>query len=440
MGLSLQKNNVPLNTAQWLVLSTLFVLCYWPTYFILSIEPAVMQKSYFLVMLGYLVFVVFATRTTATVPNVAYIYCLPLFAMIMSFPFSIEELSSFHFSVLIKPILLFSYVICFYSLLAENFGFNGALKVKQALTYIFLIQLIVIVLQIVFGDITALKILSFKDVYSGFGFRAPGTFDWVYITCYFLSFFLAIHIIEFFFGKKRKTAALFVTLSLLAIFLSQSKTGYLATIIIALYFTLLSIILRLGIAKKIFLSMLILFTLFILFIIYFDINLDYITRFIDLLQQGHLDGSTSTRKGQTLLALDEGFKYWHRGSPLALQGMIIENSYLDYLFRYGLLGLFAFTSMIFIFYFYSLMVCIKCKKLFDKQLITFELFQLSVGCHVSFFAASLYSFTGTPVDAYRSALWSSFVIALLAFINKLIKAIAIGPENAPSALIARECQ
>lgn len=420
----MQKNNTPLNTAQWLVLSTLFILCYWPTYFILSVEPTVMQKSYFLVMLGYLSIIVLASKTTLSIPNSAYVYCLPLLAMLVSFPFSIGELSGFHFSVLVKPILLFLYVIFFYSLLVENFNVTDILKIKKALTSIFVIQLVVIVLQIVLGDIAPLKILSFKDVYSGFGFRAPGTFDWVYITCYFLSFFLAIHIIEFFFGKKRKTAALFVTFSLLAIFLSQSKTGYLATVIIALYFVFLSIVLKLGIAKKIIFSMLLLLALLILFIIYFEINLDYITRFIDLLQKGHLDGSTSTRKGQTILAFEEGFKYWYKGSPLALQGVIIENSYLDYLFRYGLLGLLAFTSMIFIFYFYSLMVCIKCKKLFDKQLINFELFQLSVGCHISFFAASLYSFTGTPVDAYRSALWSSFVIALVAFINRLNKKIS----------------
>ncbi|WP_096041110.1 MULTISPECIES: hypothetical protein [Pseudoalteromonas] len=417
----MQKNNVPLNTAQWLVLSTLFVLCYWPTYFIPTIDAAVMQKSYFVVMLAYLTLIIFATRTKVSIPNVAYVYWLPLFAMLISFPFAIKNFSTFHFSVLIKPILLFSYVIFFYSLLVENFKLTNSIKIKKALTAIFIVQLIVILLQIIFGDIAPLKMLSFKDVYSGFGFRAPGTFDWVYITCYFLSFFLAVYIIEFFFGSNKKSAALFIILAFLAIFLSQSKTGYLATVITALYFTFLSIILRLGIAKKIMLSMVTLLTLFILLIAYFGVNLDYITRFIDLLQQGHLDGSTSTRKNQTILALTEGFTYWYSGSPLALKGVIIENSYLDYLFRYGLLGLIAFTSMLFIFYYYSLMVCIKCKKLYDKKLASFELFQLSVACHISFFSATLYSFTGTPVDAYRSALWSSFVIALVAFINRLNK-------------------
>ncbi|MEL0647382.1 hypothetical protein V6248_08095 [Pseudoalteromonas agarivorans] len=415
----MQKSKTPLNTAQWLVLSTLFVLCYWPTYFIPSIEPAVMQKSYFLVILVYLILIVLATKTNVSVPHVAYVYCFPLLAMLVSFSFTIEHFSAFHFSVLIKPILLFAYVVFFYSLLVENFNLTNGIKIKRALTTIFVLQIIVIILQIVFGDIAPLKILSFKEVYSGFGFRAPGTFDWVYITCYFLSFFLALYIIEFFFGSKKKSAALFIILAFLAIFLSQSKTGYLATIIIALYFTLLSIVLRLGIAKKIMFIMVIFLILFISSIIYFEINLDYITRFIDLLLRGRLDGSTSTRKGQTLLALKEGFEHWYSGSPMALQGSIIENSYLDYLFRYGLLGLFAFTSMLFIFYYYSLVVCIQCKQLYDKKQVSFELFQLSVACHISFFAASIYSFTGTPVDAYRSALWSSFIIALVTFINRL---------------------
>lgn len=438
----MQKNNTPVNTAQWLVLSSLFVLGYWPTYFVPSIEPDLMQKSYFFIMLGYLLVITFATKTRLSVPSMAYTYLLPLLGMLLTFFFSITVFSSFHLSVLIKPFLLFFYVILFYSLLTEHFNSLSSIKIKRALTIVFILQIGVITLQIIFGDVAPLKILSFKKVYDGFGFRAPGTLDWVYITCYFLSFFLAVHIIEFFFGKNKKIAFIFIILSFLAIFLSQSKTGYLATVIVAIYFTFLSIILRLGIAKKIFFSMLVALLLLVALIVYLDINLDYITKFIDLIQQGKLDGSTSTRKKQTLVALNEGLKYWYSGSPLALKGFIIENSYLDYLFRYGIFGFIAFLSMVSVFYYYSLVVCINSKKLYSKGKISFELFQLSVGCHISFFAALLYSFTGTPIDAYRSALWSSFLISLVVFISvcnkkatvNLISNNLISPKNPSKAL------
>ncbi|MEL0633133.1 hypothetical protein V6237_10155 [Pseudoalteromonas carrageenovora] len=417
----MQKNNTPLNTAQWLVLSTLFILCYWPTYFILSVEPAVMQKSHFIIMLGYLLVVTFATRTSLKVPNIAFIYLLPLVAMLSSFLFNIPDFKAFHISVLVKPILLFFYVIFFYSLFCAHFCDKTTTNIKSALNVIFYLQLVVIVLQITFGDIPPLKILSFKDVYTGFGFRAPGTFDWVYVTCYFFNFYLAYYLIDFYLTKRKKKAAFLIILSLLVIFLSQSKTGYLATAFIALYFVFLSALLKLNIAKKIIITILITIALIASLIIYLGINLDYITTFIELIQQGKLDGSTSTRKQQTLIALSEGLTYWYSGSPLALKGYIIENSYLDYLFRYGLMGLIVFMLMVTIFYFYSLQTCINCKRLFDKGFIKYETLQLSIACHISTLAAPIYSFTGTPIDGYRSAIWSCLIIAMIGFINSVTK-------------------
>ncbi|WP_462177898.1 O-antigen ligase family protein [Pseudoalteromonas gelatinilytica] len=416
-----QRSKTLINSAQWLTLSTVFMLCYWPTYIIPALDDHTVQKVYFFIMLGYFLIVTLATRTTIKVPSTAYVYLFPIIAMLITFCFSVPNFSFFHISVLVKPFLLFLFVVFFYSLFTSHFDAINSDKIKKALTIIFVMQLIFILLQIVLGDIDVLMLFNSKKVYEGFGFRAPGTFDWVYITCYFLTFFLSVYIIEAFFGKNKLIALTFIACAFLAIFLSQSKTGYLATIIIAFYFTFLSVILRLGIATKILISMFTLLVLFIVFVIYFEINLDYVTRFLSYLLQGKMDGSTSTRTKQTIIALNEGFTYWYKGSPLALEGLIIENTYLDYLFRYGLFGLIAFISIIVIFYSYSLSVCINANKLYRKGLLNFQMFQLSVGCHMTFFAASLYSFTGTPIDAYRSALWSCFVISLSSYINTLIK-------------------
>lgn len=417
----MQKDNSVITTAQSLALSTIFMLCYWPSYFMPEVDAHVMQKLYIFIMAGYCLIMILATKTVIRVPNVAYVYLLPIAAMLITFMFNVPNFSFFHISVLVKPFLLFLFVVFFYSFLTTHFDLANSGKIKKALAIIFIMQLIFILLQIILGDIPLLMLFNSKEVYSFLGVRAPGTFDWVYITCYFLSFFLAIYIIEFFFGRRKLFALIFIICAFLAIFLSQSKTGYVATIVVAFYFTFLSVLLRLGIASKILISIFTLLVLFIVFIIYFEINLDYISRFVIFLLQGKLDGSTSTRTHQTLVALDQGLTYWYMGSPLALEGSIIENTYLDYLFRYGLPGLLAFTSIVIIFYSYSLMVCINANKLYRQGLLTFQVFQLSIGCHITFFAASLYSFTGTPLDAYRSALWSCLIISLTAYINTLIK-------------------
>jgi hypothetical protein len=416
-----QKSNSAISTAQWLTLSTLFMLCYWPTYIVPGLDEHTAQKTFFFVMLGYFLIVTFATRTTIKVPNVAYIYFFPLIAMLITFSFNVPSFSFFHVSVLIKPFLLFLFVVFFYSFLTAHFDLTDSARIKSTLLVIFLMQLAFIALQIILGDIAVLMLFNSKEVYEGFGVRAPGTFDWVYITCYFLSFFLALLIIEFFLGKSRFCAFILIIFALLAIFLSQSKTGYLATVLILLYFTFLSAILRLGIANKILFSMASLLSLLVFLVLYFEVNLDYVTRFIELSLEGKLDGSTSTRTNQTIIALTESLKYWYKGSPLALEGFIIENSYLDYLFRYGMFGLIAFLSVIITFYWYSLAVCINATKLYRNSLLNFQTFQLSIACHIAFVAASLYSFTGTPIDAYRSALWSCFLISLTSYINTLIK-------------------
>ncbi|MCF7513912.1 O-antigen ligase family protein [Pseudoalteromonas sp. L23] len=404
---------------QFVTFAAIFLLFYWPTYFIPSIAPTVMQKSYFIVMLGMLTISILATRTKFALPSLAYVYLLPTVAMLITFPFQWQHFSSFHFGVLIKPFFLFFYTAAFFSLLRTHFQLQDLPKLTKVLLGMMILQLVFIALQIILGDIPALKIINSRQVYAGFGFRAPGTFEWVYITCYVLSFFLVYCIMEFFLGKKKVAAGISITFIFLAIFLSQSKTGYLATAIIAIYFSALSVALNLGIAKKLLILKGCFIGLAILAILQLDINLQYIVQFIELMSSGELDGSTSTRKAQTITALSQGLEYWYSGSPLAYDGVIIENTYLDYLFRYGLFGLIAITSVLIIFYFYSLKVCFTSRR--HIATLGFTHLKLSVSAHLSVTAAILYAFTGTPLDAYRSALWSAFVAALMVYLDYLSK-------------------
>ncbi|MCF6434954.1 hypothetical protein [Pseudoalteromonas sp. MMG022] len=403
--------------SQFVTYACIFLLFYWPTYFIPSITPSVMQKFYFIVMFAVLAIGILVTRTRPLVPAISYVYLLPLLAMLITFPSNWEKFSEFHFAVLIKPLLLFFYTFSFFSLLQAHFKITDLKKISNVLFVMLLLQLLLIALQIILGDVAFLKVISFKRVYSGYGFRASGSFDWVYITCYVLTFYLAYYILEFLIGEQKKTSVILIVLIFLAIFLSQSKTGYLATALIAIYFTLISVILNLGIAKKLLTLKLFFISIAVLAFIKLDLNLEYISRFLELISNGEMDGSTSTRKNQIIVAVEEGLTYWYSGSPNALKGLIIENTFLDYLFRYGLFGLIAITLLFLTFYFYSLRICFASRR--NVETLGFKHLQLSIACHIAIASSILYGFTGTPMDAYRSAIWSAFVVALMAYLEYL---------------------
>ncbi|WP_158678132.1 hypothetical protein [Pseudoalteromonas sp. T1lg23B] len=378
-----------------------------------------MQKSFFVVMLLVLTASVLATRTRLLIPALSYVYFFPILAMFVAFFFQWQKFSAFHAGVLVKPFMLFLCTLAFFSLLKAHFKLVELPKLGNILFIMLLLQLVLIALQIILGDIPALKIISFKKVYDGFGFRAPGSFDWVYITCYVLSFYLAYFIVELFLGTRKAIALLMIIMIFIAIFLSQSKTGYLATALLALYFSLLSITLNLGIAKKLLLLKLCFISVATFAIIQLNLNLDYIANFIELMSQGQLDGSTSTRKLQTIIAIEQGLTYWYSGSPLALNGVIIENTYLDYLFRYGLLGFISIVLLFMTCYFYSLKVCFTSRK--NISILGFKHLQLSIAAHIAITSAILYGFTGTPLDASRSAIWSAFILALIAYLDHINK-------------------
>jgi hypothetical protein len=184
-----------------------------------------------------------------------------------------------------------------------------------------------------------------------------------------------------------------------------------------LYFVFLSIVLRLNITRRLLLILLLAAGLLFSAMALLGIRPEYIFNFIELLQSGQLDASTSTRKAQTLIALEQGLSYWYRGSPAALDGVIIENTYLDYLFRYGVIGAFISLAMMLILYFYSFVLLYYVRVQYVRQQASLGLFQLALGCHVSMFSVFFYALSGTPLDAYRSAVWSSFLVALLAWLH-----------------------
>src|SRR5690606_8558831 len=98
-------------------------------------------------------------------------------------------------------------------------------------------------------------------------------------------------------------------------------------------------------------------------LVVFELRMEYVFTFIELLQSGKMDGSTATRTAQTYQAINEGLTYWYRGSPSALEGVIIENTYLDYFFRYGVPGLTAIVLIIAVLFLYSFSITFRARVL-----------------------------------------------------------------------------
>jgi len=337
--------------------------------------------------------------------------------MLLVFPYSIDHFSFFHISVLIKPVLIFLYTIFFYSLFIRFFSHSDLKGFAKALTWLLICQLIFIGLQVVLGDHPVLMIFNHKEVETGFGVRAPGTFDWVYITCYFLSFYLIYQLLDLLMFKKAFSNLIILFFILIAIVLSQSKTGYLATLLICIYFFCFSIYAQIGIAKKLFIMFIAATVSLTSVVILLGIEFQYIEKFIELITEGRMDASTSTRKKQIILALSEGLSNWYSGSPLAFKGIIIENAYLDYLFRYGILGLLQYLFVLGFMITYSGWVACKVVNLYKLGKESQYAVKLAISAHLSMIAAALYSFTGTPIDAYKCAIWSSFIFSMVIFLN-----------------------
>lgn len=405
--------------SKWVMIILLLSIFYWPTY-MFGLETTSAQKSHYFITL-LLTSLAFAYVKPKLKLPLGIVFLLPLLiSYIFIFFQRIPEATFFELGILVKFFIFFVFTLLIYML------FNGLYPKKESVNDIsevflavFYLQIFFIFLQVFFGDNSFLAIWNHKAVVTAWGMRPPGTFDWVYTTCFFLTFFIIYFTYQVLLGLKVKRSIVILVLSFFCILLSQSKVGYVTTIASLIYFYFLLIGFSLQGKYRLFILFLSVVFLFIGIILYSSIDISYVSNFLTMFLDGKLDGSTGTRKKQALLALSQGLQYWYSGSPQALQGVIIENGYLDYFFRYGLFGFVSYILLLFISYFYSLFVLRKVVFSFKRSFASVELLIFMMSIHISLFSMLLYTNSGTITDGYKASFWFLILLTSCFWVNKV---------------------
>jgi hypothetical protein len=272
----------------------------------------------------------------------------------------------------------------------------------------------VILIQFITRDPQVFSVFSGADFVSYIGVRPPGTFEWGYVTCFVLVYFVAgntlLLINEFSIWRMLSLALL-----LLCVVLTQSKSGYVGVIfstLISLYFAFKY---RVAPRGKIVVALILVVSGVILAISIFihkygTENFLHILNFVNaILGSGDMDASTSTRLRQAIEAVNVGYNYWNTGL-LGSYDFIIENAYLDYLYRYGIFGFLFYISLMLALLTYAVISSIEVatnnSSLEEKIVI--------VSSTASVFGLAIISMSGGIFDGYKSSFWVAIIIALLA--------------------------
>jgi len=411
----MQRINVFRSALMPVALILLF-LCYWPTYIVPGLPVDALQKAHYVMVALFAVLIGWLNGARLVMPKLALLYLLPLAVYLLVFPQILAVTTFFHVGLILKVFTFSLFIVALYSVLRKSFNVDNTPSLTRLFYLILLLQLMFVALQLVFGDTTWLGWWNHKEVVTPWGKRAPGTFDWVYSTCYFLTFFIPMLLLNSVRSRYKFFNAVLLGAVMIVILLSQSKTGYLATVLVFLYLLIFMWFSGAVGAGRIALLYLLLAVFLLLVLLYSGIELEYISNFIDMVTRGSTDGSTYTRLYQTKLAVGEGLAYWFRGSPDVLRGVVIENAYLDYLFRYGIWGLVQYLLFIGLLVLLSGMVAYRAVQQSNAKLIPAQTAVIALCCHISMVALAFYSLSAATADAYKSSMWTCFVFTLTIFV------------------------
>ncbi|MBZ9610296.1 hypothetical protein [Rheinheimera maricola] len=411
----MQRLNVFSNALTPVALILLF-LCYWPTYIVPGLPVDALQKAHYVMVALFAVAICWLNGARLVMPKLAVLYLLPLLVYLLVFPQILAVTTFFHIGLILKVFTFSLFIVAVYSVLRKSFNVNNTPSLTRLFYLVLLLQLMFVALQLVFGDTTWLGWWNHKEVVTAWGKRAPGTFDWVYSTCYFLTFFIPMLLLNSVRSRYKFLNAILLGAVLIVVLLSQSKTGYLATVLVFAYLLLFMWCSGAKASGRVALLYLLMAVFLLLVLIYSGIELEYISNFIELISSGSTDGSTYTRLHQTKLAVGEGLAYWYQGSPDVLRGVVIENAYLDYLFRYGIWGLMQYLVFIGLLVLISGVVAYKAVQQANAALIPNQTALIALCCHISMVALSIYSLSAATADAYKSSMWTCFVFTLTIFV------------------------
>lgn len=380
------------------------VLFFWPTYLIPA-SDFVAQKSFYFIMpfISILVVYVYARRLIIPFESVLFLIFYPL--LIHVFLNNLIYADGQKIFLLIKPLFNLMVFIAAVNCSVHYVSSRDSQLMNKGINIIYLLLLLSIFIQYIHPPFFLLLFFNASDISTPVGNRAPGTFEWVYATCSVLGFYLVYCVTKVF--VYRKYLYVFpILITLVAVFISQSKVGYVSTIFVVAYLGFLLLIFRVKGAKTLLLCMCSIFVSGIALIVFSGVELTHITLFFDYLTgEGKIDGSTLTRLRQANLAIDTGVDFWFTGKP-GSYNIVIENAYLDYIYRYALFG---FVTLAFFILTLVGITFLTVKNNLFKSIHCSTSMSMLMSSHITLVSMVLYALAGSPFDGYKI----SFFIALL---------------------------
>jgi len=393
-------------------LIVLLAIFYWPTYILDFAGRDVAQKLYFVMLPLFFCGLALILYKKIRVPDISAAYLLFFVLLFFVFIQNIELADARRVYLPIKQLLLFLFFCSVYTLLLAYFNGSNYKKIHKSIYIVYGIQFLVVFIQLIKPETTVFSLFNARLATSPMGVRAPGTFEWVYITCFVFNFFIYFTLVDaFVFGKKK--GYFLAGLALIVVLLSQSKTGYIASFLSIIYLTFLLVIFNVKGKAKAIKSLILGMFLVVLLFSFADIELTHIENFINYaFGDGKMDGSTTTRIRQSNAALQVGIEYWHTGY-LGAYDFVIENGYLDYLYRYGFFGIFYYLTFSGLIYFISFQNCKVIIRAYKLGLLENRVvLNLAIASHGTLLLAFFYSFSSAPFDGYKSAFWCCLMLAI----------------------------
>lgn len=319
---------------------------------------------------------------------VSTIYCASLFSKFSFLDVPIVLAHLRYLSYLI--IFIAAYSLCRYFRL----GFSSITFIIYFL-YISIISFII--LQLTLPDTKVVSLVTNRSIlHPWLGIQIGGPFIWSYSLAFILTLPLSLFLSGILYSD-RKALFIFLTISTLVIFfLTQSKSAYLALMLIfTVFFILYYRMLSFGNRFLLTFSMASFFALCFYYFSKYLSHLGNIERFINSLTEGQLDASTNARYNQLSYLGDSLRENPFFGYPQDY--VIIENAYGYYTYFFGVVGAFVYILLLIILFRLLLIIAFR-----DSRANT-EFFGLKVSFAIFVASAFIFSLSNPPLDSVKTS-------------------------------------
>lgn len=297
-----------------------------------------------------------------------YIFLSLPFSMVLGYFFSDVNISTRDFFEFNKSVL---YIVSFCCALVVFNSDSALIKYEKLLIFLFIVISIMAIHQ--FFKITP----AFSELYTKFNNiksqRIAVPFVNPYDFSFVMSFFFFLFLCKTFFFKK--VYLLFSLLTLVLIFLTQSRSGAIALVLVIFFiFSPLlayksSSIKSMRFTRNFFLYFIFLFlcvVIFVLLLDYIQENFRYMSVAFEQLLDGRKINSADIRKEQMVFAIDKASNpliFLFGNGPAKEQMPYVETIYTYLFYRYGVLGLCVYFLYLLTIIFMNLKIVVKLHRL-----------------------------------------------------------------------------